>query len=301
MSTHDKVSANAQASVQADTSEASIASLPALSEADVLRPAWKMSPRVKALVTTRNGGVSLPPYGRYVDGRDAPGGLNLGRRTEDDPARVAINRQRLAAMAGVPLAWLEQVHSADVVDACDVLAVTRDGHATVRADASVTDRSDTVCIVLIADCMPVLVCDAEGRAVGAAHAGWRGLAGGVIENTARRVASLAGGSTAALHAYLGPCIGPTAFEVGTDVRDAFMTGVDAQQRDATAAAFVAHPQTPGKFFANLPELARLRLHAIGVTNIVGGDQCTVTQCDRFYSYRRDRVTGRMAALIWLSD
>ncbi|WP_240655429.1 peptidoglycan editing factor PgeF [Paraburkholderia phosphatilytica] len=277
------------------------ANLPELTEADVLRPAWRVSPRVKALVTTRNGGVSLPPYGRYADGVDGPGGLNLGVSTDDDRDRVLINRRRLAAMTGAPVAWLQQIHGADVVDACDALAATREGVGTLRADASVTDRSDTVCIVMIADCMPVLICDSEGRAVGAAHAGWRGLAAGVIENAARRVASLAGGSTATLHAYLGPCIGPTAFEVGADVRDAFMTGVDGEQRDATSAAFIAHPQTPGKFLANLPALARVRLQAIGVTNITGGDACTVTERDRFYSYRRDRVTGRMAALIWLSD
>ncbi|MBN3849008.1 hypothetical protein G3N58_19600, partial [Paraburkholderia sp. Ac-20342] len=132
-----------------------------------------------------------------------------------------------------------------------------------------------------------------------AHAGWRGLAAGIVEQTAQRVAALAGVEAGALHAYLGPSIGPAAFEVGPDVRDAFMDGVEGAQRDATAHAFVAHPANPGKYLADLPALARLRLQGLGVTHISGGDLCTVTQRERFYSYRRDRETGRMAALIWL--
>jgi YfiH family protein len=149
--------------------------------------------------------------------------------------------------------------------------------------------------------MPVFLCDAAGRAVGAAHAGWRGLAAGIVEQTAERVAALAGVEASALHAYLGPSIGPAAFEVGPDVRDAFMDGVDGAQRDASAAAFVAHPSNPGKYLADLPALARLRLQRLGVTRVSGGDLCTVTLRERFYSYRRDRETGRMAALIWLDD
>jgi YfiH family protein len=171
----------------------------------------------------------------------------------------------------------------------------------MQADASVTDRTGTVCVVMIADCMPVLLCDPQGRAVGAAHAGWRGLASGVVENTAQRVASLAGTDMSVLHAYLGPCIGPQAFEVGPDVRDAFMKGVGGAQRDIVASAFVEHPLNAGKFLADLPLLARWRLAQIGVTNVTGGDHCTVTERERFYSYRRDRETGRMAALIWLAD
>jgi polyphenol oxidase len=153
----------------------------------------------------------------------------------------------------------------------------------------------------VADCMPVLLCDDNGRAVGAAHAGWRGLAAGIVEKTAQRVADLAGESTGALHAYLGPAIGPMAFEVGADVRDAFMNGVSGAQRDATSKAFVPRPETPGKYLADLPALARLRLNEMGITQISGGDRCTVTERERFYSYRRDRETGRMAAMIWLAD
>jgi polyphenol oxidase len=279
---------------------------PALSIADVLQPAWHVPSRVRALVTTRNGGVSVPPYGRWHDGVESPGGLNLGRLTDDDPARTAENRARLLAFTGhSEAAWLAQIHGAEVVDAKDALAVARAGEPLVRADASVTDQPGTICVVMIADCMPVLLCDAEGRAVGAAHAGWRGLAAGVIEKTAQRVADLAGVEPAQLHAYLGPCIGPNHFEVGEDVRDAFMSGAAGfateAQHDATAEAFVPRAEAPGKYLADLPALARLRLQRLGVTQITGGDACTVTDRERFYSYRRDRITGRMAAMIWLAD
>ncbi|AMV42727.1 MULTISPECIES: peptidoglycan editing factor PgeF [Paraburkholderia] len=276
--------------------------LPELTTNDVLRPEWSVSPRVRALVTTRNGGVSLPPFGTWRDGVDGAGGLNLGRKSGDDPAHVEANRARLMRLtARDEAAWLAQVHGATVVNAGDVLAATRRGEPLMQADASVTDRTGTVCVVMIADCMPVLLCDPQGRAVGAAHAGWRGLASGVVEHTAQRVASLAGTDMSALHAYLGPCIGPQAFEVGPDVRDAFMNGVGGTQREAVASAFVEHPLNAGKFLADLPRLARWRLAQIGVTNVTGGDHCTVTERERFYSYRRDRETGRMAALIWLAD
>lgn len=269
---------------------------------DVLRPEWPVSPRVRALVTTRNGGVSLPPFGTWRDGVEGPGGLNLGRKSGDDPAHVETNRARLMKLtARDEAAWLSQVHGATVVNADDVLAAAKHNEPLLQADASVTDRTGTVCVVMIADCMPVLLCDPQGRAVGAAHAGWRGLASGVVENTAQRVAALAGTDMSVLHAYLGPCIGPQTFEVGPDVRDAFMKGVGGAQRDAVANAFVEHPLNAGKYLANLPRLARLRLAEIGVTNVVGGDHCTFTEQERFYSYRRDRETGRMAALIWLTD
>ncbi|MFP3554671.1 peptidoglycan editing factor PgeF [Paraburkholderia sp. SIMBA_049] len=276
--------------------------LPELTTNDVLRPEWSVSPRVRALVTTRNGGVSQPPFGTWRDGVDGPGGLNLGRKSGDDPAHVEANRARLMKLtARDEAAWLSQVHGATVVNADDVLAATQRGEPLMQADASVTDRTGTVCVVMIADCMPVLLCDPQGRAVGAAHAGWRGLASGVVENTAQRVASLACTDMSVLHAYLGPCIGPQAFEVGPDVRDAFMKGVGGAQRDIVASAFVEHPLNAGKFLADLPRLARWRLAQIGITNVTGGDHCTVTERERFYSYRRDRETGRMAALIWLAD
>jgi len=277
-------------------------SLPQLSFADVVQPAWNVAPRVRALVTTRDGGVSEPPFGRWRDGADQPGGLNLGMKSGDDPAAVAANRARLLELAGLTeAAWLDQVHGARIVRAEDALRETRASGAPAQADASVTDRAGIACVVMIADCMPVLLCDEAGRAVGAAHAGWRGLAAGIVEQTAQRVAELAGVQTGALHAYLGPCIGPESFEVGADVRDAFMNGTDESGREATARAFVEHPRNAGKYLADLPALARLRLRRLGVTRIAGGDLCTVTQRERFYSYRRDRETGRMAALIWLDD
>jgi len=288
---------------------------PTLTPADLVHPDWPAPPRVRAVVTTRNGGVSAPPFGRWRpernpqggnpnpdEGADLPGGLNLGRLCGDDAAHVEENRRRLLAYVGAPAAWLHQVHGAQVVDALQALDAVRDGAAPLRADASVTDRAGLACVVMIADCMPVLICDDAGRAVGAAHAGWRGLAAGVVEQTARRVAALAGVDTGRLHAYLGPSIGPAAFEVGEDVRDAFLADATAAapaRREAIAAAFVARADAPGKYLANLPALARARLAAIGVQRIAGGDLCTFTQRERFYSYRRDRETGRMAALVWL--
>jgi YfiH family protein len=274
---------------------------PNLTLAACLQPDWRVSPRVRALVSTRNGGFSEPPYGRWAGGVERPGGMNLGPHTGDDPATVAANRARLLALAGVPAAWLEQVHGVEIVRADDVIARTAAGAAPVRADASVTGVPGAACVVMVADCMPVLLCDAAGRAVGAAHAGWRGLVAGIVEKTAQCVADIAGGNVEALHAYLGPAIGPHAFEVGAEVRDAFMTAADAAQRDATAHAFVARADAPGKYFANLYALARLRLAGLGIASITGGDACTVTQRERFYSFRRDRVTGRMAAMIWIAD
>jgi len=291
---------------------------PELSCADLLHPDWPVAPRVRAIVTTRKGGVSAPPFGRWQAGAahaaqpahesgvELPCGLNLGRLSGDDLEHVEANRARLLAYAGVPAAWLKQVHGPVVVDAAVALEAARAG-TPLEADASVTDQPGIACTVMVADCMPVLLCDGAGKAVGAAHAGWRGLAAGVIEQTAQRVAELAGCAASELHAYLGPAIGPQAFEVGEDVRDAFVHHVEATggaQRDAlragTAAAFVPRPEAPGKYLADLGKLARLRLAEMGVTHIGGGGMCTFTDRERFYSYRRERVTGRMAALIWLA-
>ncbi|AFQ48059.1 peptidoglycan editing factor PgeF [Burkholderia cepacia] len=269
---------------------------------DCVRPDWRVSPRVRALITTRDGGVSEGPYGRWQDGAALPGGMNLGLHTGDDPAHVAANRARLLALAGQSrAAWLDQVHGAQVVRADEVIEAAPGAAAPVQADASVTDRAGAVCVVMVADCLPVLLCDAQGRAVGAAHAGWRGLAAGVVEQTAARVAALAGGATDELHAYLGPAIGPQAFEVGADVRAAFLDTAPQSEHDETQQAFVAIDGVPGKFLADLPALARLRLARAGVAHVSGGTACTVAEHARFYSYRRDRVTGRMAAAIWLAD
>jgi YfiH family protein len=275
---------------------------PALDVRHCLWPQWRVSSRVRAFVTTRAGGVSAAPYD---GGAPGAGGLNLGLSTGDAPDCVHENRRRALALTGVrDAAWLEQVHGTQVEDAHAVIdACARKNAANpVRADASVTDRAGVVCVVMTADCLPVLFCDDEGRAVGAAHAGWRGLAGGIVEKTGARVAATAGAPASTLNAYLGPAIGPSAFEVGEDVLDAFVAACDVRRRDATAAAFVA-TGTSGKYLADIYTLARLRLADIGIdaARIHGGTHCTVTDKERFYSYRRDRVTGRMAAMIWLAD
>jgi YfiH family protein len=270
---------------------------PELTMADCLRPAWSVSPRVHALVTTRAGGVSEPPYGRLSDGVPQPGGLNLGLHTGDEAVRVEENRTRLLKLAGVRAAWLEQVHGDRIVRAEEALAQT----APLRADASVSASPGVACIVMVADCMPVLFADEAGRAVGAAHAGWRGLAAGVIEKTAAQVAARAGTSIGALHAYLGPAIGPRAFEVGEDVRETFMAQAPGNEKQSTSAAFTPHAEVRGKYWADLYALARLRLARHGVVRVTGGDVCTVTERERFYSYRRDGTTGRMAAMVWLAQ
>jgi YfiH family protein len=267
---------------------------------DCLWPQWRVSPHVRALVTTRNGGVSVGPYA----GANASGGLNLGLRAGDVPAAVMENRRRVLELTRAPAAWLEQVHGAHIEDAASVIdrcGASSPSPNPVQADASVTDRAGVVCVVMIADCLPVLLCDAVGRAVGAAHAGWRGLAAGIVEKTAERVAGLAGAHPGTVHAWLGPAIGPTAFEVGDDVLEAFTSRADPAQRDETAAAFI--PKPGHKYLADLYQLARLRLAMAGVAreNIHGGNYCTASEPERFYSYRRDRVTGRMAAMIWLAD
>ncbi|SAK86687.1 laccase [Caballeronia temeraria] len=265
-----------------------------------LWPQWNVSPRVRAFVTTREGGVSEAPYDGGVPGA---GGLNLGFSSGDAPDAVKENRRRALALTGSrDAAWLEQIHGTQVEDAHAVIARLAQGERT-RADASVTDRAGVVCVVMTADCLPVLFCDDEGRAVGAAHAGWRGLAGGIIEKTGERVAALAGVPASNLNAFLGPAIGPQAFEVGEDVLDAFAAAARADRRDSTKAAFRPTGGAPAKYFADIYALARLRLADLGIdaTRIHGGTHCTVTEQERFYSYRRDRVTGRMAAMIWLND
>lgn len=237
---------------------------------DWIVPDWPAPANVKAFVTTRAGGISAGPYA----------GLNLGFRTDDDPLAVEANRRRLlAALPGEPK-WLRQVHGCGVVDA-DTLA------GIPEADAAVARSPNTVCAVLVADCIPVLLADRTGSAVAVAHAGWRGLAGGVLERAVERLAR----PPEELLAYLGPGIGPRAFEVGADVREAFLAG-DAQAE----AAF--RPRSPGKWMADLFLLARQRLARCGVARIHGGDLCTHSDPRRFYSYRRDGPTGRMAALIW---
>lgn len=240
---------------------------------DWIRPHWPAPTRVKSLITTRNGGLSTGAFASF----------NLGLRCDDDLQSVQANRQQLAGHLPQPPRWLHQVHGSTVVDA-DLL------DDEVDADASVARDVGTVCAIMIADCMPVLLCDERGEAVGAAHAGWRGLSSGVIENTVHAMNV----QPDRVLAYLGPAIGPAAFEVGDDVRDAFLA-----HDGAASVAFKRHAK--GKWLADLFTLGRQRLASCGVTRVFGGTDCTVSNPQRFYSYRRDKTTGRMAALIWLTD
>jgi len=240
---------------------------------DWIVPEWPAPARVKALITTRAGGVSAGPFASF----------NLGLRTGDDPQAVAANRASLNSLLPQAPRWLRQVHGSRAVEA-DALT------EAPEADAAIARRPGTVCAVLVADCIPVLLADRAGSIVGIAHAGWRGLAAGVIENVVRGMAGKPGG----LVAYLGPGIGPAAFEVGGDVRDAFLA------RD-TGAAAAFKPHAAGKWLADLFQLARQCLHRCGIREIYGGTLCTYSDAQRFFSYRRSRTTGRMAALIWRTD
>lgn len=240
-----------------------------------IKPDWPAPITVQALVTTRAGGVSLPPYDS----------LNLGDHVGDGPAAVAQNRQRLRAFLPAEPRWLKQVHGTAVANA-DTL------QDPAEADAVVAFKSGAVCAVLTADCLPVLFCDRQATRVAAAHAGWRGLAAGVLEASVAAMRC----DPADILAWLGPAIGPAAFEVGPEVRKVF---VDQNPEDA--AAFTPHPSrlTPHHFMADIYQLARLRLARAGVREVYGGGFCTYTDAERFYSYRRDKATGRMASLIWL--
>ncbi|WP_042885111.1 peptidoglycan editing factor PgeF [Cupriavidus necator] len=256
-------------------------------------PDWPAPARVRALSTTRQGGVSKGPYG-LAGG--APGGLNLGTHVGDDPADVARNRERLAAQLPTMPQWLEQVHGCAVAT---VDHVAGPDDPVPQADASLAVAPGHVCAVMTADCLPVLLCDAQGIVVGAAHAGWRGLCHGVIEATLARMQAAAGSGDTRWLAWLGPAIGPDAFEVGAEVRDAFLAQARPNEQAAVAAAFRAG--APGKYLADIYALARTRLARAGCADVYGGDACTVADAERFYSYRRDGVTGRMASLVWLAD
>ena len=236
-------------------------------------PDWPAPSSVRALITTRAGGVSRGVYA----------GLNLGLGSDDDIEAVSRNRAKLRQWLPAEPLWLRQVHGTTVADADAV-------KDSPEADAAVARRDGAVCAVLTADCLPLLLCDDEGTVVAAAHAGWRGLCSGVIEQTLRAMDR----PPRALLAYLGPAIGPAAYEVGAEVREAFVAA-DAQSE----AAF--SPGKPGKFRADLYALARRRLARSGVTRIYGGGYCTYTERERFYSYRRDGATGRMASLIWIQQ
>jgi YfiH family protein len=244
---------------------------------------------VGACTTTRAGGVSRGPFD---DGQDG-GGLNLGRHVGDEPDDVERNRALLqAALPGRP-AWISQVHGVAVADA----ALAGEQAPVMVADASVASAPGVVCAVMTADCLPVLFADLDGKVVGAAHAGWRGLAAGVLRQTVTAMRARGAGE---LTAWLGPAIGPSQFEVGADVLNAFMAqALGAAERTAVMAAFRQHGERPGKYLADIYALARLALARDGVTRVSGGNRCTASEAQQFYSYRRDNVTGRQATLIWI--
>jgi YfiH family protein len=238
---------------------------------DWIRPDWTAPANVKAASTTRNGGVSEGPWSS----------LNLASHVGDNAQAVAENRRRLRNALNLPAepAWLEQVHGTDIVSA------DRQGDC---ADACVSDSVGRVCVVMTADCLPVLFCNRAGTRVAAAHAGWRGLSAGILESTLAALVD----PPSELMAWLGPAIGPDAFEVGSEVRDAFVGALPEAEVHFKISR-------PGHWFADLYGLARQRLMNLGLTTISGGQYCTFGEAGRFFSYRRDGVTGRMATLAWL--
>jgi YfiH family protein len=237
-----------------------------------LEPDWPAPPGVRAISTLRQGGVS---EGRYAS-------LNLGDHVGDDAERVAENRQRLSRAALLPAKplWLQQVHGVAVAD-------LDQPDLAQPADAAITRQMGRVCAILTADCLPIMLAAVSGDVVAAAHAGWRGLAGGVLESTMKAL-GLPGEQ---VQAWLGPAIGVEHFEVGAEVREVFLVG-----NEAAEAAF--QPNARGRFMADLALLARLRLERLGVRRIYGGTLCTYADPQRFFSHRRDGTTGRQATLIW---
>ncbi len=243
---------------------------------DWILPDWPAPDRVGAVVTTRVGGVSAAPFDT----------MNLGFHVGDDTAAVARNRALLLAALDLPVhpQWLNQVHGTRVERAVA-------GGRELEADAVWSDIPGLACAIMTADCLPVLFCTRDGRRVAAAHAGWRGLLSGVLENTVTALDT----DPARVLAWMGPAIGPDAFEVGTEVRDAFLAHGDAE------AAFRPHPDHHGKWFADLYLLASARLAALGVGHVGGGGWCTFSEPGRFFSFRRDGRTGRMASLVWIRE
>ena len=242
----------------------------------LLIPNWPAPRWVRAGSTSRIGGLSSGVFAS----------LNLGDHVGDDPALVAGNRSRLQAMTQMPAApaWLQQVHGVEVLDLANWQG------QVVKADASVTSNPNQVCIVMTADCLPVLFCCTQTRQVAAAHAGWRGLCDGVLEQTLAHFPD-----ANSVMAWLGPCIGPTAFEVGDEVRAQFM-----QHDPATSVAFQP-TSSPGKWLADLTLLAKHRLSQAGVHAVYSAERCTYRDTEHFFSYRREGQTGRMATYIWIES
>jgi len=291
---------------------------------DALGPlAWPAQPGVRAWMSTRRwpAGLAARMADRLPDGMPAPShapynDVNLGDHVGDAPAAVAAHRRAMAQLLGAHPFWLSQVHGHRVVRLGQGAAGgwLVDGHPwdlaePVQADGSWTTQPGVACTVMVADCLPVLLAAPGQRGVAALHAGWRGLAGagamagqGVLETGVAALCDGTGSAPAELRAWLGPCIGPTAFEVGADVLQGF--GVDPQApatplfKPAATSAPASSPAS-GKWLADLAGLARHRLAALGVSQVAGGRWCTVSDASRFFSFRRDGVTGRQAACIWL--
>ena len=250
---------------------------------NLIVPDWIDAPKnIGAFCTTRAGGISPAPY----DDGAGSGGLNLGTHVNDLPQNVQHNRALLRTLLPSEPAWLNQVHGTEVVDAAAVSSVP-------DADASFTMQAGTVCAIQTADCLPVLLCDVAGSMVAAAHAGWRGLASGVLENTVKK---MRGNGAGEILAWLGPAIGPQRFEVGGDVFQAFV-----ERHPRASEAFAPISNQPGKYLADIYVLARIALTKVRVERVYGGGMCTVSEQSRFFSYRRDQVTGRMASLIWIKQ
>jgi hypothetical protein len=249
---------------------------------DGLCPDWPAPERIHAVTTLRCGGVSEAPYQS----------LNLGDHVGDKLASVSANRARLQRAMQLPSApcWLSQIHGTTLVDAAQFGQVSAtSNHQTVTADGSFASQAGIVCAVLTADCLPLLFCDRQGSRVAAVHAGWRGLAAGIVEGMVQTLNV----PVTELLVWLGPAIGPGVFAVGPEVRAAFIKHHDLAQQ-----AFV--PIDKGHYLADLYLLARLRLQRIGIEAVYGGRWCTYSQAEDFYSFRRDGVTGRQASLIWIS-
>lgn len=241
---------------------------------------WAVSPRIVAFSTTRQGGVSESPYASF----------NLATHVGDDSHRVASNRALLRELLPLQLEWqwLEQVHGNDVVE-------VNEAGPKLTADAMLTTRSNLLCCVQTADCLPVFVAALDGTEVAVIHAGWKGLATGVIENTISRMSV----SVSNLAVWLGPAIGPCHFEVGEEVRDCFLAGVVSSSSVLAMEACFVPSDNRGKFMADLYAIARLKLTLLGIAKISGGEHCTHCDDGKFFSYRRDGITGRMLNAIYI--
>lgn len=250
-----------------------------------IKPQWPAPQQVHSFVTTRSGGISNEPYDT----------LNLGDHVGDQSPRVLANRQILRKHLPSEPLWLNQTHSTQV---STPQSRTQSQTKPFEADAAVTNILNEVLVIMTADCLPVLLTSSDGLMVGAAHAGWRGLCDGILENTVSAMQELDSGSKPQdFMAWLGPAIGPDSFEVGEDVLEIYQA---SGLHDVTQS-FVPIADKPGKYLANIYQLARDRLESVGIRSIFGGQMCTVKDQEHFFSYRRDGVTGRFASLIWIAD